>query len=117
VQVIGLECLALQKTHFLFEKKKVRPFNLFSFNWHLAGEIRKNNVFRPQKTSEFGIAQRFSFRKYPKSAQNQISVSSTFLHEEHRANSLGHLISKRSAFAFHSLARALAAGLPRQDHV
>jgi len=27
------------------------------------------NVFRPEKKPEFGIAQRFSCRKYPKSAQ------------------------------------------------
>jgi len=33
------------------------------------------------------------------------------------ANSLRKIISQRSAFAFRSLARALAAGLPRQDHV
>jgi len=31
-----------------------------------SGEI---NVFRPQEKPEFVIAQRFSFRKYPKSAQ------------------------------------------------
>ena len=29
--------------------------------------LPKRNVFRPQEKSEFGIAQRFSFRKYPKS--------------------------------------------------
>jgi len=33
------------------------------------------------------------------------------------ANLLGKIISKRSAFAFRNPARALAAGLPRQDHV
>ena len=33
------------------------------------------------------------------------------------ANSLGKIISNRSAFAFRSSARALAEGLPRQDHV
>ena len=33
------------------------------------------------------------------------------------ANSLGKIISYRLAFAFRSSARALAAGLPRQDHV
>jgi len=33
------------------------------------GDFRKKNVFRLQKQSEFGIARRFSFRKYPKSAQ------------------------------------------------
>jgi len=32
-------------------------------------------------------------------------------------NSLGKIISYRSVFAFRSSARALAAGLPRQDHV
>jgi len=31
--------------------------------------LPKKNVVRPQKKSEFGIAQRFSLRKYPKSAQ------------------------------------------------
>ena len=31
--------------------------------------LPEKNVFRPQNESEFGIAQRFSFRKYPKSAQ------------------------------------------------
>jgi len=36
---------------------------------------------------------------------------------EHIANSLGKIISQRSAFAFRNPARALAAGLPRQDHV
>jgi len=36
---------------------------------------------------------------------------------EHIANSLGKIISWRSAFAFRSPARELAAGLPRQDHV
>jgi len=35
----------------------------------------------------------------------------------HLANSLGKIIPQRSTFAFRSLARALAAGLPRQDHV
>ena len=35
---------------------------------------------------------------------------------EHIANSLEKIISYRSAFAFSSPARALAAGLPRQDH-
>ena len=34
-----------------------------------SGDFREKNVFRPQEKSEFGIAQRFSFRKYPKSAQ------------------------------------------------
>jgi len=33
------------------------------------------------------------------------------------ANLLGKIISQRSAFAFRSLARALAARLPCQDHV
>jgi len=33
------------------------------------------------------------------------------------ANSLGKTISYRSAFAFRSSARALAAGMARQDHV
>ena len=33
------------------------------------------------------------------------------------SNSLGKIISYRSAFAFRSSARALAADLPRQDHV
>jgi len=33
------------------------------------------------------------------------------------ANSLGIIISQLSAIGFRSLARALAAGLPRQDHV
>jgi len=33
------------------------------------GDCRKKNVFRPQKKTEFGIAQRFSFCKYPNSAQ------------------------------------------------
>jgi len=33
---------------------------------------RGKNVFRPQEKSEFGIAQCFSFRKYPKSAQTYI---------------------------------------------
>jgi len=50
-------------------------------------------------------------------AQPYISVSSTFGYEEHIANSLGKTISYRSAFAFRSPARALAAGLPRQDHM
>jgi len=36
---------------------------------------------------------------------------------EHIANSLGKIIFSRSVFAFRSPARALAAGLPRQDHV
>jgi len=36
---------------------------------------------------------------------------------QHIANPLGKIISYRSAFAFRSSARALAAGLPRQDHV
>jgi len=36
---------------------------------------------------------------------------------ENTANSLGKIIVYRSAFAFGSSARALAAGLPRQDHV
>jgi len=76
----------------------------------------KKNVFRLQEKSEFGIAQRFSFRKYPKSALTYISVFSTFRYSEHLADSLGKMISKRSAFAFRSPARALAAGLPRQDH-
>jgi len=31
--------------------------------------ISERNVFRPQKKSGFGIAQRLFFRKYPKSAQ------------------------------------------------
>jgi len=35
---------------------------------------------------------------------------------EHIANWLGKIISYRSAFAFRSPARALAAGLPHQDH-
>jgi len=35
---------------------------------------------------------------------------------EHIANSLGKIIFSRSVFAFRSPARALAAGLPRQDH-
>ena len=39
------------------------------------------------------------------------------IYQEHIANSLGKIISYRSAFAFRSSARALAAGLPRQDHV
>jgi len=36
---------------------------------------------------------------------------------EYIANSLGKIISYRSAFAFRTSARALAAGLPGQDHV
>jgi len=43
-----------------------------------SGNFRKKNVFRPQEKSEFGIAQRFSFRKYSKSAQTWVLVSSTF---------------------------------------
>jgi len=33
------------------------------------GDFSKKKVFRPQEKSQFGIAQRFSFRKYPKNAQ------------------------------------------------
>jgi len=55
--------------------------------------------------------------KEMKRAQTWISVSSTFLHWEHIGYALGKIISYRSAFAFRSSARALAAGLPRQDHV
>ena len=39
------------------------------------------------------------------------------LTQEHIANSLANTISWRSAFAFRNPARAMAAGLPRQDHV
>jgi len=42
------------------------------------GDFRKKNAFRPQEKSGFGIVHRFSFCKYPRSAQTWISVSSTF---------------------------------------
>jgi len=32
-------------------------------------QLPKTDVFRPHEKSEFGIAQRFPFCKYPKSAQ------------------------------------------------
>jgi len=38
----------------------------------------EKNVFRPQGKSDFAVAQRIYIRKYPKSAQTWISVSSTF---------------------------------------
>jgi len=57
-----------------------------------SGDFRKKNVFRPQEKLEFGIAQRFSFRKHPKSAQTRISVSSIFWYQEHMANSLVKII-------------------------
>jgi len=43
--------------------------------------------------------------------------ASTFWYWEHIVNSLGKIISQRSAFAFRSPAQALAACLPCQDHI
>jgi hypothetical protein len=40
--------------------------------------LPEKEMFRPQEKSGFGIAQRFWFRKYSKSAQTWISVSSKF---------------------------------------
>jgi len=37
-------------------------------------QLPEKNVFRPQKKSQFGIAQRFSFLKYPKN--HPVSVQS-----------------------------------------
>jgi len=47
----------------------------------------EKNVFRPQKKWEFGIAQRFSFREYPK-AHRPASQSVLHFDLEQTANSL-----------------------------
>ena len=53
----------------------------------------RKNAFRPQKNSNFAIAQRIYKRKHPKSAQTSLSVSSTFSYYELIANSHGKRIS------------------------
>jgi len=59
----------------------------------------------------------FSKRKSISFVSTWMPISSTFWYWEHIANSLWEIIFQRLAFAFRSLARALAAGLPCQDHV
>jgi len=87
--------------------------------WRTAAQWQKT-IFPTSKQfffPSFAIALRFSIRKYRSCAQTWISVYSTFSCWEHIANSLGKIISQRSAFALRSSAPALAAGMPRQDHV
>ena len=61
--------------------------------------------------------QRHSFGKYRSCAQTSMRLSSTFWFSEHIANSHGTGKCQRSAFAPRKHARALAAGLPHQNHV
>jgi len=66
---------------------------------------------------EVATVQRFSLRKYTKSVQTYIPVCSAFGYWEHIENSFGLVIFERSTFPSRSPARALAAGLPHQDHI
>jgi len=73
----------------------------------------KTRLFFP----DFAIALRYFKRKYRSCAQPWISVSSTFWYYEHIANSLGKIISYRSAFAFRSSYSSAATRWPQSCRV
>jgi len=77
------------------EKKRVSPAEKIGI-WHCAAVFF---LQAPKKCTDLDLSIRY------------------ILILKHMANSLGKTFSQRSASAFRSPARVMAAGLPRQDHV